>query len=125
MKVEGFHGLVVRTRDVDALAPRIVEPERHRTPTLRRWRAPPASGDGCLRDEGHFLAPVEAGHIPAVQVANPDAGRLQHFLRPVDIAAFHRRFVTLTTLASKTSRHLNTLRGKLAAAGIARFAPGG
>jgi hypothetical protein len=60
-----------------------------------------------------------------VQVVNPDTGRLQHFLRPEDVAAFHRRFVTLTTLATETGRHRNTLRGQLAANGVARFAPDG
>lgn len=78
-----------------------------------------------LRDEGYFLALVEAAHVPAVQMVNPATGRPQHYLRPEDMAAFHRRFVTLTTLAAETGRHRNTLRGQLAAGGVARFAADG
>jgi hypothetical protein len=78
-----------------------------------------------LRDDGNFIALIEAGHVPAVRVVNPATGRLQHYLRPEDVAAFHRRFATLTTLAAETGRHRNTLRGQLAAGGVARFAPDG
>ena len=41
------------------------------------------------------------------------------------MATFHRRFVTLTTLAAETGRHRNILRGQLAARGIVRFAGDG
>jgi hypothetical protein len=78
-----------------------------------------------LRDGGTFIALIEAGHVQAVQVVNPATKRLQHYLRPEDIAAFHGRFATITTLSAETGRHRNTLRGPLAAGGVARFAPGG
>jgi hypothetical protein len=42
-----------------------------------------------LRDGGTFIALIEAGHVPAMRVVNPATGRLQHCLRPEDIAAFH------------------------------------
>jgi hypothetical protein len=78
-----------------------------------------------LRDDGNFLALVEAGHVPAMQVVNPATGRLQHYLRPEDVAAFHRRFATLMTLSAETGRQRNALRGQLAASGVVRFAPEG
>jgi hypothetical protein len=124
--VEKFHGLVVRMADVDALPPsrrRATAP--HNIENAGMTSAASFGRSVGLRDNGNFLALVEAGHVPAVQAVNPDTGRHQHFLRPEDIAAFHRRFVTLTTLAAETGHHRNTLRGKLAAAGIDRFAPGG
>jgi hypothetical protein len=113
----GFHGLVLRVTDVDALS------------SSRRARAPfdidsagmtSAARFGRsvgLRDEGNFIALIEAGHVPAVRIVNPATGRLQHFLRPEHVAAFHRRFATLTTLAAETGLHRNALRGQLAASG--------
>jgi hypothetical protein len=124
--VSGFHGLVVRMSNVDALPPsrrRATAP--HDIDTSGMTSAASFGRSVGLRDDGNFLALVEAGHVPAVQVVNPDTGRLQRFLRPEDIAAFHRRFATLTTLAAETGHHQNTLRAQLAAAGIPRFAPGG
>ena len=124
--VAGFHGLVLRTTDVDALPPSSRRaPATHNIDTVGMTSAARFGRSVGLRDKGNFIALVEAGHVPAVQVVNPDTGRLQHFLRPEDIAAFHRRFVTLTTLATETGHHRNTLRGQLAAAGIGRFAPDG
>jgi hypothetical protein len=124
--VAGFHGLVLRTTEVDAL------------PSSRRRARAPLDVDPSgmtsaasfgrsvgLRDDGNFIALIEAGQVPAVQVVNPATGRLQHYLRPEDIAAFHRRFATLTTLVAETGRHSNVLHAQLAAAGIARFTPEG
>jgi hypothetical protein len=124
--VPGFHGLVLRTADVDALA------------SARRRAGAPLDGESSgmtsaaafgrsvgLRDDGNFIALIEAGHVPAVRVVNPATGRLQHYLRPEDVAAFHRRFATITTLAAQTGRHRNALRSQLPASGVTRFAPGG
>lgn len=47
------------------------------------------------------------------------------YLCPDHIEAFHRRFVTLTTVCEETGRHRNTLRGQLAAGGVARFVADG
>jgi hypothetical protein len=124
--IPGFHGLVLRTTDVDAL------------PCSRRRARAPLDVDAAgmtsaarfgrsvgLRDEGNFIALIEAGHVPAARIVNPVTGRLQHFLRAEHVAAFHRRFATLTTLAAETGLHRNTLRGHLAASEISRFAPDG
>jgi hypothetical protein len=78
-----------------------------------------------LREGGTFIALIEAGHVPAVQIVNPATGRLQHYLRPEEIAAFHRRFATIRTLSAETGHHRNTLRGQLAGSGVAHFAPEG
>jgi hypothetical protein len=122
----GFHSLVLRVNDVDAL------------PSSRRRARASLNADTAamtsaalfgrsvgLRDGGNFIALIEAGHVPAVRIVNPATGRLQHFLRPKHIAAFHQRFATLTTLAAETCLHRNALRGQLAASGVARFAPDG
>lgn len=78
-----------------------------------------------LRDNGHFTALIEAGHTPSERHVNPKTGRSQHRLSTEDILAFHRRFVTLPTLARETGCHRNTLKGLLAKAGVSRFSPDG
>lgn len=124
--VVGFHGFVVPRKEVECLVPtRDVEGEgvEHHPPDLI-----PAAGFGRsvgLRDNGNFLALIEAGHVPARQVLNVKTGRLQYHLGAEDIASFHRRFVTLTTLSAETGHHRNTLKGLLAASKVGRFAPEG
>lgn len=124
--IAGFHGLVLRMTDVDALPP---SRPRAKAPgdvaAVGMTSAARFGRSVGLRDEGSFLALVEAGHVPAVRMVNPATGRAQHYVRPEDIAAFHRRFVTLTTLSEETERHRNTLRGQLTAGGVARFAADG
>jgi hypothetical protein len=78
-----------------------------------------------LRDNGGFLATIAAGHIPARQAMNSKTRRLQYWVSAEDIEAFHRRFVTLTTLSSETGLHRNTVRGLLAASRVIPFAPDG
>ena len=78
-----------------------------------------------LRDGGVFQAMIEAGHVPAYQIINVRTGRPQHRMTPEDMEAFHRRFVTLTTLSAETGEHRNTLRGLIASRRITPFAPDG
>lgn len=124
--VVGFHGFVVPRKEVERLVPtRDVQGEgvEHHPPDLI-----PAAEFGRsvgLRDNGNFLALIEAGHVPARQVLNVKTGRLQYHLGAEDIASFHRRFVTLTTLSAETGHHRHTLKGLLAASKVGRFAPEG
>lgn len=121
--VAGFHGLVLRMPDVDKLPPSRVRAKAPDNVAAAGMTSAARFGRSVgLRDEGSFLALIEAGHVPAVQMVNPATGRPQFYLSPDHIAAFHRRFVTLTTLAVETGRHRNTLRGQLAAGGVAHFA---
>ena len=78
-----------------------------------------------LRDNGNFIALIEAGHMPAVQCTNPRTGRFQYRLSAEDISAFHRRFVTLPTLSEETGYHRNTVRTLLTRFRVTRFSPGG
>jgi len=77
-----------------------------------------------LRDHGTFISLIEAGHTPAVRQTNRKTGRQQYWLSAEDIASFHGRFVTLTTLSDETGHHRNTLKSLLEASRVARFAPG-
>jgi len=49
----------------------------------------------------------------------------RRFLYSCDIAAFHRRFVTIPTLVAETGRPIPELRAVLKRAGVAVFAPDG
>jgi hypothetical protein len=78
-----------------------------------------------LPSNGTLAGFVAAGHTPARQIRNPKTLRMQVFLTDEDVAAFHRRFVTIASLEAETGCHRNTLRGLLSAARIVRVRPGG
>jgi len=124
--VVGFHGIVVLKSEVDVIAAPLQ--------SARVQVFGDASGDITiaefgrsvgLRDGGVFLAMIEAGHVSAYKIINSRTGRPQYRMTSEDMAAFHRRFVTLTTLSSETGHHRNTLKGLLAARKITPFSPGG
>ena len=124
--VSGFHGIVVPKAGVDVIA------APYRALLVLALEEIPGSMAAAefgrsvgLRDGGVFQAMIEAGHVPAYQIINPRTGRPQHRMTPEDMAAFHRRFVTLTTLSVETGEHRNTLKGLLAASRITPFSPDG
>ena len=124
--VPGFHGLVVSKSDVDDLsaACRPLESPAEMDPPGVMSAAEFGRTVG-LRDNGNFIALIEAGHIHAVQCTNPRTGRFQYRLSAEDISAFHRRFVTLPTLSDETGYHRNTVRALLTRSRVTRFSPGG
>ncbi len=79
-----------------------------------------------LRDGGHFLALLAAGHSPAQRMTHPRTGVERPYMSPGDIAAFHRQFLTLRTMATEfeTVRR-GAMLAQLDAAGVRRFSPGG
>lgn len=122
----GFHGIVVPKSEVDVLA----APSRAaRDEVLEEVPGSMAAAEFGraigLRDGGVFQAMIEAGHVSAYQIINPRTGRTQYRMTPGDMAAFHRRFVTLTTLSAETGQHRNTLKGRLATRRITPFSPEG
>lgn len=124
--VNGFHGIVVPKSEVEVIA----APSRAgRDMVLEEIPGSMAAAkferSVGLRDGGVFQAMIDAGHVPAHQVMNPRTGRPQYRMAPEDMTAFHRRFVTLTTLSAETGQHRNTLKGLLAARSISRFASDG
>ena len=78
-----------------------------------------------LRDKGRFLALVDNGHTPATQMRHPRTGVWQYFMTEGDIAAFHARFMTLTSMARKFGRHQRTYLAALQSADVTPFAPNG
>ncbi len=79
-----------------------------------------------LRDGGHFLALLAAGHSPAQPLKHPRTGVERPYMSPEDIAAFHRRFPTLRTMATEFGKARGSaMLARLEAAGVRRFSPGG
>ena len=124
--VAGFHGIVVRKSEVDRVAaPRLAFRDAVLQEVPGTISAAAFGRSIGLRNDGTFLALIEAGHVPVRQVVNPRTGRPQHQMTPEDMAAFHQRFMTLTTLCAETGRHRNTLRAALALRKITPFSSGG
>ncbi|MBY6203222.1 TniQ family protein [Maritalea mobilis] len=124
--VEGFHGIVVAKVEVD----RVVPPQKTTLDVVLDEAPGTVSAAEFgrsvgLRDGGAFLALIEAGHVPAQAIEHPRTGRPQYRMNPEHIEAFHRRFVTLTTLSAETGKHRNTLKGLFKSEGIKPFAPDG
>ncbi|OHC54759.1 MAG: hypothetical protein A3D16_09485 [Rhodobacterales bacterium RIFCSPHIGHO2_02_FULL_62_130] len=78
-----------------------------------------------IKDKGRFRALIDAGHTPATSLRNPKTGMANIFVTAADIAAFHRRFVTMRTLSAETGRAIPGLRVQLKRAGVAVFSPDG
>lgn len=114
--VEGFHGIVVRVEQLSQLT----APEERPDPTEGgRLQSAAAFGRFIgLRDNGNFLALIEAGHVPAKARLNPSTKRMQYWMDQADIAAFSARFATPAMLTTETGLHINTIYSLLDAARV-------
>ena len=124
--VPGFHGIVVSKREVDDLPATYRSGDSPSEMELPGVMSAAEFGRSVgLRDNGQFIALVEAGHTPAMQCTNPRTGRVQYRLSGEDIASFHTRFVTLRTLSKETGYHRNSLKKLLSGSQVSRFSPEG
>ena len=117
----GFSGLRLRRDEVSGLAPGLF--------TTFAARLIPAVAFGIsvgIKDKGRFKALAVGGHTPATRkAARTDWGRELSYMSTDDIAAFHRRFVTISTLAAESECTISEVRAALKRAGVSAFAPGG
>ncbi|KMK67168.1 hypothetical protein IMCC21224_112032 [Puniceibacterium sp. IMCC21224] len=124
--IVGFHGIVAPKSDIEALIRFLQKAASSVENALPGIMSAAEFGRSVgLRDNGCFIALVEAGHTSAVQCSNPRTGRAQYRLGDGDISSFHQRFVTLPTLSEETGYHRNTLKKLLEASQVARFTPDG
>jgi hypothetical protein len=124
--INGFHGIVVRKRDVDVMAAETRSKQRIITGTLPGVMSAAAFGRSVgLRDHGSFVALIEAGETPAVLTHHPVTKRPQYQMDQSNIDAFHKKFVTLSTLIQKTGLHRNALGARLSHARVTRYSPDG
>ena len=120
---EGFHGIVVPLEQLGHL---IAARQRPDPTEGGKLQSAAAFGRSIgLRDNGAFVAIIEAGHVAAQARLHPGTNRMQYWMDAADIAAFTARFVTPTMLMAETGLHRNTLYRLLDAARVAPFAPGG
>lgn len=120
----GFHGIVVSKTEVDSLIK--AAPQKPQEAKLPGEMSAAEFGRLVgLRDDGQFIALVKAGHTPAEKHIHPRTGHSQFRVSAEDIEAFHRRFVTVSTLSKELGRHRNTVRGLLSSSGLSRFSPNG
>ena len=103
----GFSDLRLRKVEIDALVPAASAPQE---PLI------PATAFGIsvgIKEKGRFRALIEAGHTPATRLRHPKTGIENIYMTEADIAAFHRRFVTIPTLVAETGRPIPELRAVL------------
>ena len=124
--VDGFHGIVVSKEEVDLLA------NSHHS--IRTKGLKEISGTMSVAEFGKsigvydsvaLLALIEAGYASAKLTMNPRTGRSHYRMGPKDMAAFHKRFVTLSTLSEETGEHLNSLRRVFKLSKLTPFSPEG
>lgn len=77
------------------------------------------------RRQGWFEKLSSASHTPATRMPHPKWGGMRTYVSEADEVAFHKRFMTLTTMATETGEDRRSLLAKLKAAGITPFAPEG
>ena len=124
--IQGFHGIVVSKSEVDDLPTKYWSREGTEEMDVPGvMSAAEFARSVGLRGNGHFIALIEAGHIPAMQCTNPRTGRVQYRLSAEDISYFQRRFVTVPTLSDETGHHRNTVRNLLSRSRVSRFSPDG
>ena len=122
--VFGYHGIVVECARVDQLKVRL--PREMSLETIDGELAAAAFTRSIgLRQRGAFLALIEGGHTPAIEVLHPVTKRKQWRMTEADIAAFHEKFTTPTVIAEETGLHRNTILAALVARGIEVFRPNG
>ena len=118
--ISGYHGVAVQKDEIDSLADRSgLGPDPGLTPAATFGRLI------GLRDRGRLVALVSAGYTPATRMKHPKNGGERYYMTEADIAAFHRQFVTLSTLVSESGEHRNTILVRLKESGVPPFSPGG
>ena len=78
-----------------------------------------------LRSTTKLRAFLEAGHSPATLRRHPTTGKDQFYLSERDVASFHSKFMTLSTIAQSSGKDRSWIRAWLHKTGIKPFAPNG
>lgn len=119
--VDGYNGFRVRTEEVDILAQEMAGRATGQKEFSATISAAAFGRSVGLRDGGHFQKLIEAGQVPAQKVKNPKTHTLQWRMTPADVAAFHRKFLTTTTIEAEFGLHRNRILAVLNAASARPF----
>lgn len=108
-----YSDLRVWEADLDVLRPNAPD-----APTVREY----ANLVG-LRREGGLNALIADGHVSATTIFNPRTRRDGHYMTEADVAAFRKRFTTITILSRDLSLSPRRVSDLLRAKGVRRFQP--
>ncbi len=123
--IEGYNGFRVRIGDVNVLAEEIADTVSGPEVFTEAISAAAFGRSVGLRDGGHFQRLIEAGYVRARRVKHPKTHVLQWRMTPGDVAAFHRKFLTTSTIEAEFGLHRNRILALLNAAGAKPFTPDG
>lgn len=121
----GYRSFLVEKAGIDLMRAEWNLRTQHAAPRPTGMNAAAFGRSVGLRNKGHFLALINAGHTPATVVPHVLTGAAVPFVTDVDIAAFHRQFLTPTTASREFGLHWRTCLTLLNQAGIGVFAPNG
>lgn len=76
-----------------------------------------------MRSKGWFEKLYATGHTPATCMPHPKLGGMHVYLSEGDVAEFHNRFFTSSTMEEEFGQHKRTLLAKLRAANVRAFTP--
>lgn len=76
-----------------------------------------------MRSNGWFEKLHATGQTPATRIPHPKFGGMHIYLTEADVAAFHKRFLTSSTMEREFTQHKRTLLAKQRAAHVTTFAP--
>lgn len=120
-EIDGYSGFRVRIRDVNALAEEMAGRAAGVDEFTETISAAVFGRSVGLRDGGNFQKLIEAGHVPARAFRNPKTHTLQWRMTPADVAAFHRKFLTTSTIEAEFGLHRNRILAVLRATGVRPF----
>lgn len=119
--VAGYNGFQVSVAEVNALAARLEQTLPYAHVFTATTSAAAFGRKVGIRDGGHFLALIQAGHVTAQAVLNPKTHLTQFRMSEEDIAAFNKRFLTTTTIEEEFGLHRNRILAILRSAGARQF----
>jgi len=121
----GYRGFVVLRAEVDAVSSRQAK-IKSKAPEMSGSISAAAFGRSVgLREGGLFLALVNAGHVSAFSITNPNTNTPQYRMTDKNISEFHRKFLTLTTIEAEFGIHRNRIVSMLRTHGAIPFSADG
>jgi hypothetical protein len=117
-EIVGYAGFCVLKVEVDELRQSRVDLVNHDLITAAAF-----GRQVGMRKPGWFEALAAKGHAPATYRPHPKFGGEWVFLTEENVEAFHRRFLTASTMAIEFGEDHRTLVRKLKAAGVTPFKP--
>ena len=119
--IDGYNAFRVRIGDVNVLAEEMADTVTGPEGFTETISAAAFGRSVGLRDGGHFQRLIEAGHVRARKVKHTKTHALQRRMTPADVAAFHRKFLTTSTIEAEFGLHRNRILAHLNAAGARPF----